>query len=71
MRQKLLAVIGILALLVALMPAGATAAPGLQQDNPNIAANTDAPEHPLGAKQSELKQQAVEAKLNGKAGGKK
>jgi len=69
MKQKLLALFAILALLAAALPGSAAAAP-FYQDEPRFGANTDNPSHPLGDTQAALKLKGIEAKLNGKAQGK-
>jgi immune inhibitor A len=71
MKQKLFAILAILALLVAIVPASVSAAPLLDEDVPSIGANTDNPHHPLGDKQAAAKGKALQSKLNGKAYGKK
>ena len=64
MSKKLFAVIGILALVLALLPGVATAAPvGSSGDDPQLAPKEDNRPDPLTAKQSKLKEQALEAKL--------
>lgn len=70
MKQKLLALIAIMALLAAALPGGAAAAPVFQEGEPQFGANTDNPSHPLGDAQAVLKQKGIEAKINGKATGK-
>ena len=71
MSKKFFAVIGILAILLALLPGAVTAAPvGSSSDDPQLAPKEDNRPDPLTTKKLELKEQALEAKLNGKAYGK-
>jgi immune inhibitor A len=58
----------IMMLVIAIVPT-AGAAPGTQDEVPDIAANTDNPSHPLGDKQLELRTKGLEAKVNGKVDG--
>ena len=67
MNKKLFAVLGILALLLALLPGVVTAAP--VADDPEFTPKKDNLPDPLTTAQLELKQKALEAKLNGKAYG--
>ena len=70
MNKKIIAVLGILALLVALLPTAVLAAP-TQSDSigggPESMPKEDNRPDPFTTQQLELKQQALEAKLNGKA----
>ena len=58
----------VMMLVIAIVPT-AGAAPGTQDEVPDIAANTDNPSHPLGDKQLELRTKGLEAKVNGKVDG--
>ena len=70
MSKKFFAVVGILILLLAFLPALATAAPVASTgDDPEFIPKKDNLPDPLTTKQLELKQAALEAKLNGKAYG--
>ena len=73
MNKKIIAVLGILALLVALLPTAVLAAPTADDGKyggPDLAPKEDNRPDPLTTKQLKLKEQALEAKLNGKAYGK-
>jgi immune inhibitor A len=67
MSKKIFAVIGILAMLLALLPGVVTAAP--VADDPEFAPKKDNLPDPLTTAQLELKDKALDAKLNGKAHG--
>jgi immune inhibitor A len=69
MRYKLFAVLSIFVLLASSLPASTSAAPAGPDDEPMIGANTDNPSHPLGDKQSALKEKALASKMNGKTSG--
>ena len=70
MKRKFFAVLFTLVLITAAMTTFAGAeTDGSEGLNPEFAANTDNPGHPLGDAQNVLKQKAIEAKLNGKASG--
>ena len=68
MSKKFIAVIGILAILLALLPFAAIAAPAA--DDPEFTPKNDNLADPLTTRQMDLKQKALDAKLNGKAYGK-
>lgn len=68
MSKKFFAVMGILALFLAVVPGAVTAAPGIH-DEPNFAGKVDFRIDPLTAMQLELKEKALTAQLNGKAVG--
>ncbi len=68
MSKKFFAVIGILAILLALLPFAAIAAPAA--DDPDFTPKNDNLADPLTTRQLDLKQKALDAKLNGKAYGK-
>ncbi len=69
MKRKFFAVISILILVLAALPAFAGAAPNNDDGVINLGANTDNPSHPLGDKQSALRDKGFEAKVNGKTSG--
>jgi len=69
MKRKFFAVISILVLLVAALPAFAGAAPSGADDLPMEGANTDNPSHPLGDQQLSLRAKGLEAKMSGKVDG--
>jgi immune inhibitor A len=70
MSKKFFAVMGILALLLALLPVAVTAAPVVSSgDDPEFIPKKDNLPDPLTTAQLELKQKALDAKLNGKAYG--
>jgi immune inhibitor A len=68
MSKKFFAVLGILAMLLALLPVAVIAAP--VADDPEFTPKKDNLPDPLTTAQLELKQKALDAKLNGKAYGK-
>lgn len=73
MKRKIFPIIAILVLLVAALPAVAGASRPANNgiyDDPNFSPKNDNLSHPLGDQQAELKQKALDAKLNGKAFGK-
>jgi immune inhibitor A len=73
MKRKLFATLAVLVLLVAALPAAAGAARSATSgiyDDPDFGPKEDNRPDPLTTQQQELKQQALDAKLNGKAYGK-
>lgn len=68
MSRKFFAVIGILAMLLALLPGMVIAAP--EADDPEFTPKKDNLPDPITTAQLKLKEKAIEAKLNGKAYGK-
>src|SRR5687767_4989457 len=70
MNKKFFAVIGILAMLLALLPGAVTAAPiASSGDDPALVQKEDNRPDPLTTQKLELKKEALEAQINGKAYG--
>ncbi len=57
-------------MLAVMLPASVSAAPAMDEEVPSISAQSDNPHHPLGDKQFQAKEKALQAKVNGKAFGK-